>query len=577
MENKLHDLRHSLAHLLAAAVLELWPDAKRAIGPAIDNGFYYDFELTAPISDHDLPKVEQKMRDILKTWRTFERSDITADAARTLFADNPYKLELIDEYANQGLTLYTSGNYVDLCRGGHVENAQEINPETFKLTHIAGAYWRGSEKNKMLTRIYGLAFETKEALEKYLWQQEEAKKRDHRLLGEQLRLFTFAPEVGPGLPLWLPNGTTLRDTIENAAKQVEKKWGYVRVSTPHIAKEDLFKMSGHLPYYAGDMYPPMELDDGNYYLKAMSCPHHHMIYKSSPHSYRELPLRLAEYGTVYRHELSGTLSGLLRTRGFTQNDAHIYCREDQVEEEFLNVMKLHQFWYKDIFQIDDFYMRLSLPSKDNTKYAGDPESWEKAIAIIRRAMERSGLRYVEAQDEAAFYGPKVDFQIISAIGKEYSASTNQIDFLAPIRFNLTYKDKDGQDKLVYVVHRAPLGSHERFIAFLIEHYAGAFPVWLAPVQVAVLPIGEKHYDYALSIFDTLSSQDIRATINVENETIGKKIRNTELQKIPYILVVGDKEIEAKNIAVRRHGKGDLGSMTQEAFTAHITDEITHKK
>lgn len=577
--DKLHNLRHSLAHLLAAAVLELWPDTKRAIGPAIESGFYYDFDFSSPISDKDLPKIEKTMRKILQSWQDFERSEISADEAREQFASEPYKLELIDEFSSSGqtLTLYKSGDYIDLCRGGHVESAREIKPDAFKLTHIAGAYWRGDEHKPMLTRIYGLAFETKTELDAHLTMLEEAKKRDHRLLGEQLKLFTFNKIVGPGLPLWLPHGTILREEVENYAKKIEKEWGYQRVSTPHIAKEDLYIMSGHIPYYAADMYPPMKLDDGNYYLKAMNCPHTHMIYKAFPHSYRELPLRYAEYGTVYRHELSGTLAGLLRTRGFTQNDAHIYCREDQVEEEFLKVIKLHEFWYKEVFGITDFYMRLSLPSKDNSKFADIPEGWHKSVELIRNAMIKSGLAYQEAEGEAAFYGPKVDFQIKSAIGREETASTNQLDFLAAIRFDLTYTDSDGKDKPVYVIHRAPLGSHERFIAFIIEHYASAFPTWLAPIQVALLPISEKHIEYAYTVRQLLEAQDIRVELNDKNETIGKKIREGELQKIPYLLVLGDKEADSQTVAVRKRSEGDLGAMGLDKFIEHIGQEIEHKK
>lgn len=583
MPVNLEHIRHSLAHLLAAAVLELWPDTKHAIGPAIEDGFYFDFEFTRnklayfefghPLAENDLLTIEAKMREILPLWKEFTREEISEKKARELYRDNRYKLDLIDEITakKEPITLYhsrlneTATSYLDLCRGGHVRNTQDINPETFKLTRIAGAYWRGSEKNPMLTRIYGIAFATKEELEKYLWQQEEAKKRDHRILGERLKLFTFAPEVGPGLALWLPNGTILRDVIEERAKQVERARGYKRVSTPHIAKEDLFRMSGHIPYYADSMYPPMKLDDGNYYLKAMNCPHTHMIYRAHPHSYRELPIRYAEYGTVYRHELSGTLAGLLRVRGFTQNDAHIYCREDQVEEEFLNVMRLHEFWYKDVFGIKDFHMRLSLPAKDKKKYADVPEGWKKAEALIRSAMQKSGMPFEEAEGEAAFYGPKVDFQIKSAIGREETASTNQLDFLATKRFNLTYADSDGKQKPLYVIHRAPLGSHERFIAFLIEHYAGAFPFWLAPVQVALIPVSEKQNDYATKVLEALKSKNIRTEISRAEETLGKRIWEGELQKIPYILIVGAKEESHQTINIRSRDKEDMGEMSVEEF------------
>jgi len=578
MSTNLEHIRHSLAHLLAAAVLELWPDTKHAIGPAIEDGFYFDFEFRHSLAESDLPKIEAKMREILPSWKEFTREEVSEEKARGLYANNPYKLELIDEIVTkkEPLTLYHSQtkptenlklktkNFFDLCRGGHAE-VKDINPQAFKLTRIAGAYWRGSEKNPMLTRIYGVAFATKKELDHYFWQQEEAKKRDHRVLGERLKLFTFAPEVGPGLALWLPNGTTLRDVIETRAKEVERERGYKRVSTPHIAKEDLFRMSGHIPYYADSMYPPMKLDDGNYYLKAMNCPHTHMIYRAHPHSYRELPIRYAEYGTVYRYELSGTLAGLLRVRGFTQNDAHIYCREDQVEEEFLNVMKLHEFWYRDVFGIKDFHMRLSLPAKDKTKYADIPEGWRKAEALIRSAMQKSGLPFEEAEGEAAFYGPKVDFQIKSAIGREETASTNQLDFLATQRFNLTYADSDGKQKPLYVIHRAPLGSHERFIAFLIEHYAGAFPFWLAPVQAALIPVGEKQNDYAAKVLRALEEKNIRAELYPAEESLGKRIREGRMQKIPYLLIVGGKEETNNTVSVRSRDKEELGEMSVSEF------------
>lgn len=614
MTPKIEKIRHSFSHVLAMAVLEMFPKAKLGVGPVIENGFYYDFELPRQLTADDLPKLEATMRKVIGQKLEFKKKEVKlAEAiAWANEHDQPYKAELLADLQKYGTTnydevsqligqsvnrsigepvsrqrksaapiktvsFYVTGAFRDLCRGPHAASTKDLNPDTFKLTHIAGAYWRGSEKNPQLQRVYGVAFASKKELDHYLWQQAEAKKRDHRVLGEKLGLFTFAPEVGPGLPLWLPKGTVLRDTIEQYAKEVEAAWGYERVATPHIAKEDLYKLSGHIPYYAESMYPPMRLDDGNYYLKAMNCPHTHMIYRARPHSYRELPIRYAEYGTVYRHELSGTLAGLLRTRGFTQNDAHIYCREDQAEEEFLTVMKLHEFWYKKVFGIKDFYMRLSLPSKDKTKYASMPEGWEKSVAIIRRAMKRSKLPYVEAAGEAAFYGPKVDFQIRSVIGREESASTNQLDFLAAQRFNLTYRDKDGADKPVYVIHRAPLGSHERFVAFLIEHYAGAFPVWLAPVQVSVIPITDKHAAYARKTTAALKAAGIRVELQDQNETVGKKIREAETQKIPYMLIVGDKEVGAKTVAVRDRAKGDRGQKKLDAFIKEVGAAIEKRK
>ena len=589
-------IRHSFAHILAAAVKSRYPKAELGIGPVIENGFYYDFALPAEalakagkfITEEDLPKIEAEMRTIVKQNLPFKKELWPVAKAATYYKKEkqPYKLELIRDLVksqtNSKLTkvgvVYTGDVFLDLCRGGHVKNTSELPLDAFKLTHVAGAYWRGDEKNPMLTRVYGAAFQTGKNLEQYLWQQEEAKKRDHRILGERLKLFTFAEEVGPGLPLWLPAGTIIREEIEKRAKEVERQWGYERVSTPHIARDILYKMSGHIPYYSESMYPPMKLDDGTYYLKAMNCPHTHMVYKAYPHSWRELPIRYAEYGTVYRYERSGTLAGLLRVRGFTQNDAHIYCSKEQAEEEFLNVMRLHEFWYKEVFGIQDFYMRLSLPdrqaglpAKDKKKYAGVPKEWKEAVEIVRSAMKKSGLPYQEVEGEAAFYGPKVDFQIRSVIGREETASTNQLDFFAASRFNLVYKDKDGKEKPVYVIHRAPLGSHERFVAFLIEQYAGAFPFWLAPVQIQILPLSVKFSEYAERVRAKLLShnKNMRVKVDYAQETLSKRIREGETMKIPYLVIVGEKEMVDDTVSVRERGKGDIGAMKLEQFEEHI--------
>lgn len=600
----LEKIRHSLAHLLAMAVLEKFPNAKLGIGPVIENGFYYDFDFQTrskttnaskstnktQITNDDLPAIEKRIRELIKQNLTFKKEIVSFAEAKKFFANQPYKLELIKELnkSKEKISVYKTSNprlsasnlresaFTDLCKGPHVKNTREINPDAFKLTKIAGAYWKGDEKNPMLTRIYGVSFETKKELDEYLWKQAETQKRDHRILGERLKLFAFADEVGPGLPLWLPKGTIIRDEIEKYAKEVEKEWGYERVATPHIAKEELYKMSGHIPYYKDSMYPPMKLDDGNYYLKAMNCPHTHMIYRSQPRSYRELPIRYAEYGTVYRYELSGTLAGLFRVRGFTQNDAHIYCGESQAEEEFLKVMELHEFWYKKVFGIKDFYMRLSLPAEDKSKYADIPKGWGKSVSIIKSALKKSGLPFVEAKGEAAFYGPKVDFQIKSVIGREETASTNQLDFLAAKRFNLTYVDKDGKNKPVYVIHRSPLGSHERFIAFLIEHFAGVFPLWLAPVQTQVLAISQKTQKYAEMIFSKFKENGVRVELTDSNETLGKRIREAEIQKIPYILVVGEKEMQNQNINVRHYRRGQKGEIKIEKLLEKIQKEISDK-
>lgn len=597
MNYPIETVRHSYAHILAAAVKKLFPDTRFGVGPVIENGFYYDMLFSKPLSGDALVKITAEIKKIIKENPKFEKKEMKIDEAIDFFQkeNQPFKTELLEDLKTRGTTavskeenatsckkiskisVYKTGDFIDLCRGPHIVSAKDLSPDAFKLTQIAGAYWRGSEKNPMLTRIYGVAFANKKELDQYLIRQEEIKKRDHRVIGEKLKLFAFAPEVGPGLPLWLPNGTILREEIEKFAKEVEEKWGYKRVVTPHIAKEDLYRMSGHIPYYADSMFPSMKLDDGNYYLKAMNCPHTHMIYKAEPHSYKELPMRLAEFGTVYRYELSGTLAGLLRVRGFTQNDAHIYCREDQAEEEFLKVMKLHEYWYKKVFGIKEFYMRLSLPAKDKTKYADMPEAWKKSVTIVRKAMERSKLPFTEAEGEAAFYGPKVDFQIKSIVGREETASTNQLDLMATQKFNLTYKDKDGKDKPVYVIHRAPLGSHERFIAFLLEQTAGALPLWLSPVQILVLPIGKTHKKYAIQIAKELKEEGFRAEARDENETVGKKIRIGEMQKIPYMLIVGDKEMKSKTVAVRKRDKGDLGAIKLKKFLEQIKDEIAKKK
>lgn len=583
-QDHLNDIRHSCAHLLAAAVLELFPNTKLTIGPSIENGFYYDFDFgpKVTLSEEDLPKIEQKMGELLPSWNKFERREVFADEARRMYQDNPYKLELIDEIVQRGepITLYKSDSFEDLCRGGH---AGKPNKEigAFKLLSIAGAYWRGDEKNTMLTRIYGTCFTTQKELDDYLAMLEEAKKRDHRKIGKDLELFAQDDLIGPGLILWLPKGTIIKDEIEQFAKETEKKYGYQRVSTPHIAKKELFETSGHLPYYADSMYPPMSMDDGDYYLKAMNCPMTHLIYKYTPKSYRDLPLRLAEYGTVYRNELSGTLAGLLRVRGMTQNDAHIYCTKEQIKDEFKKVMELHKYYY-DIFGIKDYYMRLSLhdPEKKE-KYIDDRESWQFSEKVIREAMQDSGLPFVEAVGEAAFYGPKVDFQIKSVVGREESASTNQLDFAASERFNLTYIDTDGREKEVFIIHRSPLGSHERFIAFLIEHYKGAFPLWLSPVQVAVLPIADRHQTYASSVTQTLKEAKIRAELDDSAHTLQAKIRNATLQKIPYMCIIGEKEIERTRgkreeeriVSVRTREGRDLGQLTLSQFLHNIKEEI----
>ncbi len=583
MVKDLEKIRHSLAHLLGAAVLELYPGSKLAIGPAIDDGFYYDIDIKGKISDDDLSKIEDKMKDILKTWDKFEGKETSAKEALKLFKDNPFKEELIKDLdeKKEKITLYTSGEFTDLCRGGHVENAKDIKPDSFKLSHVAGAYWRGSEKNPQLTRIYGLAFETKTDLEKHLVMLEEAKKRDHRKLGKELKLFTFSDYVGPGLPIWLPNGTILIEELEKLAKETELKAGYKQVRTPHIAKEEMYKTSGHLPYYAESMFPPMVMKEENseevYYLKAMNCPHHHQIYAAETRSYRDLPLRLAEYGTVYRYEKSGELFGLMRVRMLSMNDAHIYTIEEQFADEFRAVNDMYLHYFK-LFGIDKYVMRFSThDSKElGKKYIDNPKLWKKTEDMVRTVLKESGINYIEVPNEAAFYGPKIDVQIWSSIGREFTIATNQVDFAQPERFGLTYVDTDGKNKTPIVIHRAPLGTHERFIGFLIEHYAGAFPVWLSPVQAIVLPISEKQSEYAEKVLKELKENGIRSEIDLSNETLGKKIRNSETRKIPYLLVVGDKEVQAEKVAVRQRGKGDAGQLKLGDFVKKIKEEISQK-
>lgn len=574
----LEQLRHSAAHLLAAAVMELWPDTKRTIGPAIENGFYFDFEFAQPISDADLPNIEAKMREILSTWKGFEREEVTADQAKQAFADNQYKVELINEFSQEGqtLTFYKSGEYSDLCRGGHVQHPNN-ELKHFKLLSLAGAYWRGNEKNTMLTRIYGTVFPTKVELDEHLLQLEEAKKRDHRKLGKELELFFIDEMVGKGLVMWLPNGTIIRDQVEKLAKEMEKKAGYVRVVTPHIAKEELFLTSGHLPYYKDSMYPPMTMDDGTYFLKAMNCPHHHRIFQHQQRSYKELPLRLAEYGTCYRNELSGTLAGLLRVRGMTMNDAHMYCRKDQIEAEFESVLRMTMEYFK-IFGLENYWFRLSKWSPDHKdKYIDEPDNWAYSENILRKVLQKMKVQFVEVENEAAFYGPKVDVQFKSVVGREETMSTIQLDFAAKKRFGLKYTDKEGQENNeVFVIHRAPLSVHERFMAFLIEHFGGAFPLWMAPQQVAIVPISQDQNKYAEKIRTLLIDRDIRAENWNEAESMQNRIRKAESQKVPYILVVGKKEEANETVAIRRRGGKNDGEWSVPNFIEKVEKEVAQR-
>ncbi len=577
---QIEHIRHTLAHLLAAATTELFPSTLLTIGPAIDNGFYYDMDFTptsaGKLSEEDLPKLENKMREILKTWKGFSHKVVSKEEAEKHFAGNEFKLELIKEIAERGeeITLYTVGDFTDLCRGGHVEDASNIDPEGFKLSHIAGAYWRGSEENTMLTRVYGLGFESKAELEAYEVQQEEAKKRDHRKLGKELAIFDFDNDVGPGLPLWLPNGGAIIEGLENLAKETEFAYEYERVRTPHLAKDTMYKTSGHLPYYEDSMFPPMEYEGGKYYLKAMNCPHHHKIFASGQKSYKDLPLRLAEYGTCYRHEKSGELFGLMRVRSMQMNDAHIYCTEEQFFDEFKKVIDMYLYYFN-IFGIDKYQMRLSKHSKENLgkKYINEPELWEKTESMVRECLVAAKVPFVEAENEGAFYGPKIDVQIWSAIGREFTLATNQVDFAVPGRFGLTYTDKDGSQKTPLCIHRAPLSTHERFIGFLIEHYAGNFPLWLAPEQVHVVPVKESNFAKAQEVYASLRKLQIRAKIDLSSDGFGKKVRAAKNMKVPYTIIIGDKDMEAGKVTLENRDKGNLGQMAAEEVLAKLTEEI----
>ena len=580
MTPELEHKRHTLAHLLAAAILKLYPDAKRTIGPAIDDGFYFDFDFpTEKPTEKDFPKIEKEMRKLLPSWKSFERSELTAEEAKKEYPGNQYKHELIDEFTKDGekVSFYKSGAYWDLCRGGHVKNpAKEIAPDSFKLDRLAGAYWRGSEKNPMLTRIYGLAFDTKEELDAYLKQREEAEKRDHRRLGKELELFTFDEDIGKGLVLWLPKGNIVKEELENWAKETERAWGYQRVTTPIITKENLFYTSGHLPLYKDSMYAPISIEDENYYIKPMNCPFHHKIFSALPRTYKHLPLRLAEYGWCHRYEDSGSLFGLMRVRGMQMNDAHIYVTPEQAIDEFVRVIQLHEYYYKAL-GIEKYEMELALRDpRRMDKYHGEESEWKLAEEMTIKAMDVSGVPYKVVHEGAAFYGPKMDFQIYSTTGRMFSASTNQLDLYMGKRFGLEYTDKDGSRKTPYIIHRAPLGTHERFIGFLIEHYAGAFPLWLSPVQVKILPVSEKHNEYGKKVWSELNAVGIRAELDDANESLGKKIRNAKSQKIPYLFVVGDKEVEANTVSVETR-TGSLGAKPVSEVLADLKQKIAARR
>ncbi len=569
---------HSSAHLMAEAVESLFPGVKFWVGPALEKGFYYDMDLgDRKITEEDLLSLEKKMNELAKKNNPYQRIEITKENAVAYFAEkgDEYKLDLLQNLNDGEITFYSQGGFTDLCRGPHIPHTGFI--KAIKLTSIAGAYWKGDEKNKQLTRVYGVTFPSQKELDEYLAMLEEAKKRDHRKLGKELGIYTMDDDTGPGLPLWLPNGTIIIEELEKLAKETEAAAGYKRVVTPHIAKESMYLTSGHLPYYADSMFPPMEMDGEKYYLKAMNCPHHHKIFDAEPKSYKDLPFRIAEYGTCYRYEQSGELFGLMRVRCLHMNDAHIYCNREQFADEFRAVNDMYLKYFK-IFGVEKYVMRLSLhdPAKLGQKYVNEPELWQETEAMVRKVLIESNIPFVEVQDEAAFYGPKIDVQIWSIIGREFTLATNQVDFNSGNKFKLAFTNQNNQPEVPLIIHRAPLGTHERFIGFLLEHYAGKFPLWLAPLQVKILPISDKFMDYAKTLLQKLKKADIRAEIDDRSEKIGKKIRDTELARVPYMLVIGEKEVNDGRVSVRKQGKGDAGTMDADAFIATAANEISER-
>jgi threonyl-tRNA synthetase len=626
---ELERIRHSAAHVLATAILRLWPEAQFAAGPPVENGFYYDVELPHRIAPEDFDKIEAEMRKEIKANHRFERSIVSRDEALALARHgelaslgaraepSKFKLDIIENIpADEEISLYRNGEFLDLCAGPHVMRTGNIG--AFRLTNVASAYYKGDENNPQLQRIYGTAFKNKTQLDEYFAMLEEAKKRDHRKLGKELELFTFDDDVGPGLPMWLPRGAAIIEELEKLAKETEFAAGYQRVRTPHIARENLYLTSGHLPYYADSMFPPMELREraaqdvaqasslgrdrasrpvndhpgetlagptdkmsvlprvDRYYLKAMNCPHHHKLFAAVPHSYRDLPLRLAEYGTNYRYEQSGELFGLMRVRSLQMNDAHIYCTEEQFEDEFNAVNQMYLKYFK-IFGIEKYVMRFSThdPKKLGQKFVDNPELWLKTEAMVRGVLRRSGINYVEVPNEAAFYGPKIDVQVWSAIGREFTIATNQVDFAVPARFGLTYKTRENTEATPLCIHRAPLGTHERFIGFLIEHYAGNFPLWLAPEQVRILPIGDDAplLEYARSIHNELRAHQVRAELDASSDHIKAKIARAEQMKVHTMLVIGKRDLEANAVSVRVHGKGNLGARSRDEVISHLLQQI----
>ena len=563
-----HRLRHSAAHVMADAVLKLFPEAKMGIGPPIHDGFYYDFDVSRPFTPEDLEEIEKLMGQTIAAGHQFHREEIGREEAKTLFSGQPYKLEIIDDLSEETtLSIFRHNEFVDLCQGPHVENTADIS--AVKLMNVAGAYWRGDEHRPMLQRIYGTAFESQQALDDHLARLEEAERRDHRILGRQLGLFSIHDEIGPGLIVWHPKGGLVRTIIENYWRDLHYRRGYDILYSPHIGRAQLWQTSGHLDFYRESMYAPLEIDDQEYFLKPMNCPFHIMVYRSSLRSYRELPLRFAELGTVYRYERSGVLHGLMRVRGFTQDDAHIFCRPDQVEDEIGGVLDL-TFELLEAFGFTDYSIMLSTRPE---KYVGEPEMWDHATQSLRQSLEARNLSFDMDEGGGAFYGPKIDIKIKDALGRAWQCTTVQFDFNLPERFDLVYQDSEGGRSRPYMVHRAILGSMERVMGVLIEHYAGAFPLWLAPVQAVVIPIADRHNEYAEQVKDALAAGGFRAEVDSRSERMNLKIRNAQMQKVPYMLVVGDKEMEAQSVSVRHREEGDLGAMGLDALLAKLKGEL----
>lgn len=574
-EESLEVMRHSTAHLLAQAVKRLFDGVKLGVGPVIEGGFYYDIDSPEPITSDDFPRIEKEMKKIIAENLEIVRHDVSRAEAQKRFADDEYKVELLEAIPeDEQVSIYEQGEFFDLCRGVHVPSTGKI--KEFKLLSIAGAYWRGNSDNKMLQRIYGTAFFNKEDLKAHLQMLEEAKERDHRRIGKELELFTNNKLVGMGLPLWLPNGATIRRTIERYIVDKEVSLGYKHVYTPVLGSKDLYVTSGHWDHYQEDMFPPMEMDNETLVLRPMNCPHHMMVYKSSMHSYRDLPLRIAELGTMHRYEMSGAVSGLQRVRGMTLNDAHLFVRPDQIKEEFKKVVELILAVYKD-FNLDDYEFRLSYRDpQDTEKYFDDDEMWNKAQSMLKEAMDELGLDYYEAEGEAAFYGPKLDVQVKTAIGKQETLSTVQLDFLLPERFDLNYVGEDGKQHRPVVIHRGVVSTMERFVAFLIEEYKGAFPTWLAPVQVQVIPVSnDVHFDYAKSVQEKLQAKGLRVEMDYRYEKLGYKIRESQMKKIPYMLVLGDKEMADGSVNVRKYGSKDSETVPFDEFLNKILEDVQH--